>query len=183
MSNAFLRTAANNLPPVVPIEFTADDSTTAIPASNNLNVLSRDTTENNANGIQTTADPDNSDNLYVELTNRLQGTVSTAGAVTGDLLTFDLGATPGTYKFVFNIAGFDSATPAGLGYDIDATLRTDGATATVISTPDGDEDEDVVLLNADWDVIGSGNNAIVRVTGVAGLNINWSLVGYYVFVS
>src|SRR3546814_11782108 len=38
---------------------------------NNLNLLSRDT-DNNNNGIQTTADPNGGDDFFIELTNRVQ---------------------------------------------------------------------------------------------------------------
>ena len=167
------------LPPDVPTSFVTD-SGTAVPALNILNVLGNDSTANNANGISTTG---SGNTVTVVLSNRLQGTVTTVGAVTGDAITFSLGATPGAYKFVFSIVGFNSATPAGAGYDIDAAARTTGAAATVISTPDGDEDEDAAFIAADWDIIASGNNIIVRMTGVAGLTINWSVVGYYVFAS
>jgi hypothetical protein len=177
-----ISTTSGPVPPAVPTSFVTDVNSPAIPVANVLNALGGDTTADNANGIRTDGSS-GSNTLTVQLTNRLQGTVSTSGAVTGDLITFALGATPGTYKFTFNIAGFNASTPAGLGYDIDASVRTDGATATVISTPDGDEDEDAALINADWDVIGSGNSVILRVTGVAGLDINWSSVGYYVLVN
>src|SRR5574338_1329814 len=107
MSQFFIESTAAPPPPVVPTQFTTDDGTIAIPVANNLNALSRDTTADNPNGIQTTADPNNGDNLYTELTNRLQGTGTTVGAVTTDIFTFDLGAAPGTYIIDCNIAAFE----------------------------------------------------------------------------
>lgn len=173
-----LKLSDNNLPSNVPTTFTADDLTTATPVANDLNVYTRDTTENNNNGIQSTAI---GNTVYHELTNRLQGETSTTGNVTADLITFDLGATPGAFKFHFELVAFESTTPAGLGYAIEASARTDGVSSTIILIPDADEDEDVALEDANWDVVASGNNIILQVQGVSGLDINWGAVGTYVY--
>ena len=182
MSNAFLRTTAGNMPPVVPTQFTADDGTIGIPAGNNLNIFSQDTIEDNDNGIQTTADPNNGDNYYVELTNRLQGTASVTGAVTGDIITFALSASASVYRFEFKVTGRDTASGDGIGYTVFASVRTDGAAATVIESPFYDADEDASLAGAMIDVVASGNSIILQATGVAGQTINYSAVGYYVVV-
>jgi len=174
-----INTSSGPVPPAVPTQFTTD-SGVAVPVANNLNIFGNDTTANNTNGITTTG---SGSTVTVLLTNRLQGTGTTGGAIAVDVITFPLGATPGTYKFHFEMAAFDSSTPSGLGYSIEASARTTGAAATVISTPDADEDEDVALALADWFVVASGNNIILRGLGVAGLTMNWSAVGYYVFVS
>lgn len=180
MSQAgIISTASGPVPPSVPTSFVTN-SGTAVPAANVLNVLGDDTTANNVNGISTSG---SGSTETILLTNRLQGTTSTVGAANGDVITFSLGATPSSYKFFFNLTGFDAITPSCGGYAIDATARTTGAAATVIQTPDGDEDEDVAFANADWTVVASGNNIILRVTGVAGLTISWSAVGYYVVAS
>lgn len=167
-------------PPEVPTQFTADDATIAVPVANNLNVLSRDTSENNPNGIQTTADPNGSDNLYVELTNRLQGTGTTVGATTADLVTFDMGAAPATYFFYFDVAAFNSSVPSSAGFSTYTTLRTNGATATIIDDTDSINHRNFQLALANVMMAVSGNNAIFRVKGVAGLTVNWSVVGLYV---
>lgn len=182
MSQIFKDLSSGPVPPDVPTDFVTDDGT-AIPAANILNFNGGFSTENNDNGILTAADPDMSDNMFVVLTNRLGGSQTTIGAVTADVITFSLGATPGCYKFHFEVTAFEDTTPAGLGYSIEASARTDGAAATIISTPDADEDEDVALNTADWDVIASGNNVILRVTGVAALDVNWKSIGYYIFIS
>ena len=164
--------------PTVPTSFVTDDGT-AIPAANILNLLARDTTEDNANGIQTTSDPDNGNNLYVELTNRVQGITSTIGAVTADVITLDLGATPGTFTFEVTVSGFDSATPAGCGYRMFFAFRTDGVSATLIQDTDRISHEEAAVTAANAIAVASGNNAIVRVTGVAALTLNWSADGEY----
>ena len=180
MSQIYKSLASGPVPPDVPTQFTTDDGSIAIPAANNLNVLSRDTSVNNANGIQTTADPNGGDDLFVELTNRLQGTGTTVGATTADLVTFSLGATPRAFFFYFDVAGFNSTTPAAAGFSTYTTARTDAATATIVDDTDAITHKDAALLAADVNVVASGNNIIFRVTGVAGLTINWSTVGLYV---
>lgn len=170
----------SSLPPSVMLQVTADDAGIATPAANNLNILTNDSTANNANGIQTTAA---GDTVTIQLTNRLQGSGSTVGAVTNDLVTFDLGATPATYIFEYQIIAFESGTPSGAGYSLFGTVRTDGASATVIGTPDKIVNEEAALNAANVNLVASGNNAILRVTGVAALTINWNSVGAYSLVT
>jgi len=102
------------------------------------------------------------------------GSVTTIGAVTGDVITFPLGVTPGMWTFVAISSGFDSATPSAGGYEVIGSARTDGVTATIVGVPDTTDNEDPAFNAADIDIIASGNNAILRVTGVAGLTINWT---------
>jgi len=54
------------------------------------------------------------------------GTGQTIGAVTADVITFALGAAAGTYEMSVRIASFESTTPAGAGYRINAAVRTTG---------------------------------------------------------
>lgn len=179
MSNAFLRTTAGNLPPVVATSYVTDDGT-AIAAGNILNVNGVDSTENNVNGILTRANPDLGDDLVVVLSNRLQGTGSTVGAVTSDIVTFALGATPATFTFEFTTSAFNAATPAGAGFKSYATLITTGAAATLIDDTDAISHNQAALVDVDVELVVSGNDAIIRVTGTAGLTVNWSVVGTYV---
>lgn len=179
MSQIYKRVTSGSLPPDVPTSFVTD-SGTATPAANILNVLGNDTTVNDVDGLRSIG---SGNTVTYQLTNRLQGTGSTVGNTTADIITFSLGATPGTFKFHFEVAAFESTTPAGVGYSIEASARTTGAAATIIASPDGDEDEDVILQDdADWAVIASGNNVILRVTGVTALTLNWGAVGYYVYI-
>lgn len=192
MSQVYKDLTSGPSPPAVPTSFTTDvrDNTTtgpgtAIPALNILQVLGRDTTQNNDNGIRTDADPNNGNVLYVELTNRITGTGSTVGAVTADIITFDLGASTAVYRFNFLVSGRDTAGASvgqGVGYTIDGSARTSGVAATVISTPDIDADEDTAIMGSLISFIASGNNVIVRATGVAGETISFNAVGTYVVV-
>jgi len=169
--------SSSPLPPDVPTTFTTDDGV-AVPVANNLNVLAQDTTENNNNGIQTTG---SGATVTVEITNRLQGTGSTVGAVDTDIVTFDLGATPGTYTFDISVSGFESTTPASCGYQIFGTVRTDGVTATLVGTPDRISNEEAALTACQAALQVSANNAVIRVTGTAGLTVGFGTVATYVF--
>jgi hypothetical protein len=182
VSQIYKSTSSGPVPPTVPTQFTADDATIAVPAGNNLNVLSRDTGQDNLNGIQTTADPNGSANLYIELTNRLTGTGTTIGASTVNLITFALDASPQAYLFNFEVVGFNSVTPAAAGFSTFTTVRTDGVTATVIDDTDSINHTDPVLTDVAVEMTSSGNTVILRATGVAGLTVNWSTVGLYVRV-
>jgi hypothetical protein len=170
------------VPPVVATSYVTDVNSPAIPAANILNVLGNDTTANNNNGIRTDGSS-GSNTLTVQLTNRLQGTGTTVGATTADLVTFSLGATPGAYNFELKVIGFDAVTPSATGFTTLGTMRTTGAAATLVATPDETVVEDVAMISADVDMVASANNLIIRVTGVAGLTIDWNVVATYVFVS
>lgn len=164
------------VPPTVPTSFVTD-SGTAIPAANILNDLGGFTSINDADGIRTIG---SGNTVTTQLTNRLGGSGTTVGATTADLVTFALGATPAVFFFSFETAVFNAATPAGAGYATYTTVITDGATATLIDDTDSIVHESPALITTIAEIVVSGNNAIFRVTGVAGLTINWVTVGSYV---
>lgn len=179
MSQFFQGVTAGSLPPSVPTSFVTD-SGTAIPAGNILNVFGVDSSVNNANGIETTGSGNTVD---VVLTNRVQGTATTTGAVTADVITFPLGATPGTFTFDCRIAGFDAVTPSGAGYTIVGSVRTTGAAAVLLGGQAVDAFEEAATAACSGVLTVSGNNAIFRVTGAAGLTIDWNGVMTYTMVS
>jgi len=184
MSQIYKSLTSGPVPPTVPTSFVTDVNSPAIPAANVLNEIGGSTSINNNNGIQTDGSS-GSNTLTIQLTNRLTGTATVVGATTGDIITFALGASAAVYRFTFIVSGRDTAganVGTGLGYTVDASARTDGSTSTIISTPDIDADEDTVLSAALMAVVASGNNVIVRATGVAGETISYRAVGSYVVV-
>jgi len=166
------------VPPNVPTTFVADNGTTAIPAANILNLLTNDTVVNNDNGISSTA----AGNTFTVLLNNRQTqttTLTTTDATLTTSQTLALGATPGTFYIYGNIQAFNSTTPASGTYSFTGGYRTDGATATEIGTEFRDQFEDLALAASDVFVSVSGNNVLIQVQGVVGLNINWnSLIEY-----
>lgn len=190
MSQFYIGVNSGNLPPQVPTSFITDVANnttsgpgTAIPSANNLEILGRDTTQDNVNGIRTDADPNNGNFLYVELTNRFHGSATTVGATTADVITFSLGAIPANFFFNFTTSVFNASTPAGAGYDTFTTVRTDGITAIIVGDTDAITHEDTALITTTAEVVVSGNTVIFRVGGVAGLTINWKVVGIYIEVT
>lgn len=187
MSQAgIVSSTAGPVPPFVPTEFVTQDGT-AIPAANILNVPGAPRPDpavipDDDNGIQTYADPNLGNNLQIFLTNRRVDEDSVTGAVTVDLFTQDLGAVPGTYNFQVYVAAFESTTPAAAAFTIFGSIRTTGAAATLFITQDIIADKEVALIDVNVELIVSGNNAILRATGQAGLTVNFKALATYIFV-
>lgn len=115
--------------------------------------------------------------------NFVSGTTTTVGAVTGNVITFPLGATPGVYTVDTIIAGFSTAGGTlGTGYAIVGAVRTDGAIGTITGQAP-DHFEEGALSAGTAALVVSGNNLIVQVTGTAGFTIDWAAQLTYVFVS
>ena len=182
MSQFYVGSTGGSIPPSVPEQFTADDGTIAVPVANNLNVLSRSTSANNTNGIDTTVDVNGSDNLYIQLTNRITGSVTTSNATPTTIASFSLGATPAVFVFDIQISSFNATDVNGDGYFISGSARTDGATAVLCGTPDKIINEEV-SDTADANMVVSGNNVIIQATGIAGKTHRWRTVATYVEVT
>ena len=176
---------AGNLPPAVPLQFTADDATVAVPAANNLNVngFTPLVPVIDTDGVTTRA---TGSTLQVVLTNRFGGAVTTNNATPDESLTLALGAVPGVYTFDVQIAGYDTTDLQGLGYAIFGTVRTTGGAASLVGTPDkivNEENAPVNLAACDANLTVDGNNAVIRLTGVAATTIKWQVLATFVFVS
>lgn len=181
MSQFFQGVTAGALPPSVPIEFTTDANSPAIPAANILVVSGSSTSVDTDDGIRTYGSA-GGDTLEIQLTNTLFGTGSTSGAVTDIPVTFALSATPAAYALEFKVVAFEGTTPAGASFSLFIGARTDGAAATLIGSTDKIKNNDGALAACDADVIVSGNSVQVEVTGVAGLDLYWKVDGEYISV-
>ena len=157
------------------IEFITGDSGGAQgpDGANNFNILG---------GINTTV-VGTANTQTINQDNAAVGTGQTVGAVTADLITVAAGATPGCYQVEAHIAAFEAGTPAGGTYEAINGVRTTGAAATLTGTTDSTVNEEAALVGASVDIVVSGNNYIVRATGVAALTIEWSAKLEYVFAS
>lgn len=175
-------TSGGPIPPNIPTSFVTDNGT-VVAAVNIVNINSSSTTSNNTNGITVIANPNGSNNEIIELTNRLQDTLTTNDGTPTAITTFALGSTPGTYNFDIQIAGFDLTDVAGVGYFISGAVRTTGVAAILIGTPDKIVNEEAATIGCDANLTVSGNNVIVQVTGLAGKTINWRELSNYIFVS
>jgi len=168
------------IPPTVPTSFVTDDGT-AIPALNILNIEGIDSTENNANGILTRANPNASNNLEIIISNRIQGTTSTVGAVTSPIITF----TPtviGTYAIEIRVSAYNTTSTLGAGYSIFGTARFDGANSNLCGTADKIVNEEGAMSSANCTFTVSGADILINGVGYAAQTINWSAVGLYTFM-
>lgn len=180
MSQFYQGTTPGSLPPTVPQQFTADDSTIAIPASDNLNVLSRDTIDNNDNGIQTTADPNSSDNLYVELTNRIKVTATTSdGGGQTQTVTLMTPTDASALVFKCGFIGYDASNDECAGGSQEGISRKSGGTVVIVGVNDSSDQSDAGLITVDWNVIASGADLEAEFVGVAGRTIVWTATFTY----
>jgi hypothetical protein len=168
------------VPPTVATNYVTDVNSPAIPAVNILNVLGDDTSVNNNNGIRTDGSS-GSNTLTVQITNRVQGIISTSGAVTTPIITF----TPtviGTYAFEVRIAGYNETSLLGAGYSLFGTARFDGVNSNLCGTPDKVINEEGAMSSANVTFTVSGANILINGVGYAAQEINWSAVGLYTFI-
>ena len=110
------------------------------------------------------------------------GTAQTIGATTADAITMSLGISATTKIAEVKVVGFESTTPTGCGYNLIGVVRTTGAAATFIGTQDKYTAEAAGLFGCDANFVVVGNDLIIRVTGIAGLTINWKAILTYIGV-
>lgn len=177
-----INTESGPVPPDVPTNFVTDDGT-AIPALNILNVNGTSTTDDNDNGIQTLANGNLSNNLEIQLTNRIVGSGISTNASVVNLVTFALDpVNKAIYRFHFDVVGRETTSGDGVGYTVDATFKTNGTSANLIASPYIDSDEDPLLVSASITMVDSGNDALLQVTGVSGKTIDYKAVGTYLVI-
>jgi hypothetical protein len=160
-----------SIDPTLVTSFITNDGT-AIPQNNILNVLG-------GTGIETYADPDLSDNLYIKVQNSFTDQAQTIGAVTENIRVIPLPIV-GTYTIEVRVAAFEPTEPAGAGFSINGVVRSDGVTATLVGDSDGFAHKDAAINSCNALIVVSGNTAIVQVVGVAGLTIEWGAFTVYV---
>src|SRR5207237_1315779 len=141
-----------------------------------------ETNVNNDNGIRVIANPNGSNNMVIQLTNRLTGAVTTTDATPTTIISVSLGAVPGTYYVSGDIVAYDLTDAAGASYSFSAAALTDGAVSTEIGSEMKDTFEQVAMTAADFTFGVTGNTAFLSVIGIAGKVIDWSALKTYRFV-
>lgn len=188
MSQVIKNLMSGPVPPAVPTTFDTQDGN-AVPVANVLLVNAYDSTEDNANGITSkggaaAGDPPGTgaaNEMDVYLTNRVQGTVTTANATPTALVTF----TPsvlGTYTIELRIAAFNTTDVLGSGYSLFGTARYDGVNSNLCGTADRIVNEEAGMEDCNTTFTVSGANIVINAVGLVGKTINWSAVGLYTFV-
>lgn len=124
-----------------------------------------------------------SNTLTANLNSYSNLTTTTTNATPDTSMTIALGAVAGVYTFDVNVSAFNATDVAGAGYSIFATVRTDGASATLVGTPDKIVNEETAMINANADVTVNANTAVISVTGIAAKTIRWRAISFYTFVS
>lgn len=179
MSQIFKSSASSPSPPAVATSYVTD-SGTAVPVANVLNIT---TPGGGTQGVATSA---SGNTITVTVTpSDITGTVTTTDATVTTCLSVALGAVGSVYTIESSVAGFSTVgvgTPAGCGFAIVGSIRTDGATATLISGQSVDHFEEASLVGVSSTLSVSGNNMIITVKGLAAYNIRWKAILNYIFV-
>lgn len=180
MSQVIKNLASGPVPPTVPTSFHTDVNSPSIPIANIENIIGGTTSINNNNGVQTDGSS-GSNIITVQLTNRIQGTVTTTDATPTTILSFNLGAIAAVFTFQTEIACFNLTNVNGDGYSIFGTARTNGITATLCDNPDKVINEEV-NDNADATMVVSGNDVIIQAVGLPGVTHHWRALTTYMQV-
>ncbi len=199
MSQIYKRETAGQQPPQVATKFNTDVKTSAggvvdnngqaVPTNNQLDLLARDTQDNEPNGIRTNNDVEGSRTVYVELTNRFQIEFTTLGAdpVISDHILMSLNAAPhlgvtAAWTLDLRVAALQltgPTMPAGAVYTLFSGFRSDGTTPFLIGDTDKIVHEETSLQAADCTIAVVGFDLVLRVTGISGKDISWNVVGEY----
>lgn len=161
-----------NLPastPAVPITFVTD-SGNAVAAANILNVLGADgvTTEGAGNTITV---------RFAGAT--IEGTGQTVDAATADLVT----VTPTDLKsFTVQafITGYDAVNDETVGGELIGGGRKNTTVTIVSDAGDLTKHTDAALNGCNMELVASGADFVIQVTGVLGRTIDWAAVVNYV---
>jgi len=178
-----ISTSGGPPPPAVPTDFVTDNGT-AVPALNILLVNGKDSTQDNANGIITkggVVGTGTSNEMDIVLTNRLQGSATSVGAGTADIITF-IPTVVGTYALEYRTSAYNTTSLLGAGYSFFGAIRFDGVNSNICDAFDEINNEEGAMSGVDLAVVVSGASVILRGTGYLAQTINWGSVGLYTFI-
>lgn len=151
------------------VRFIAGDSATSVPpdGSGIINIV--------GSGSVTVTEDVPSNTLTIALSNAPDytcGTGTTIDTGTADLVTIAMGGSAACYTVRCIVTG-KAASAAGIGGQVVATVITDGATASILNTPDIIKNASLVLSSGSFTVVASGNDLILRAAGALGSVISW----------
>lgn len=180
MSQIYKRVTSGSLPPDVPTSFITDENSPAVPINNELNVLGGQSDEDNDNGIRTDGSS-GSNTLTIQLTNRIQGGITTNDATPTTASSFTM-VDVGSYIFEMKASAYNITDGLSAGYSLFGCARFDGADSFLVGTPDKIVNEEGGMALCDFNMIvgGVGSGLVsFQVTGLAGKEISWCTVGLY----
>ncbi len=147
------------------------DSGTAVPAANVLNVV---TPGGGTQGIDTSG---SGNTITITLTDKtLTGTATTVGATTANINVNIPIPTNSATSIIVNVVGMDVADNTAVGGEMIGLVRNNAGVLTVVATADVTRNNDAALAAWNAGLVVSGTNALVQVTGVAGVTINWRAI-------
>lgn len=179
MSQAGSVTGGGGPPPPLVLTLTGD-SGVATASGDNINIPGDTNSNDNDNGITTIC---SGDTASFTLTNRIQGTLTTSNATPGNLVSFNLGATPSAYIVQGTVIGYIPATGDAGGYHFEGTYTTNGTTSNLIGGQFSSFQESAGFSAADVFITDGGNTITVEVTGIAATTINWKALFNYTKVT
>lgn len=144
-------------------------------AAFNINVLT-------GNGLTTTGNP-GTNTVTWTLDNYYNQTATTNDAVPNVTMTIPLGAVAGVYTIDVNVSAYNVTDSAAAGFSLFGTVKTSGAAGTLVGVPDKIVNNEVAMATSDANIIVSGNNMVIQVTGIAAKVINWRAITFYTFIS
>lgn len=151
---------------------TGDDLIVVGPdGNNNINILGAISSDFNLLELQTVGDA-GANTITVTQFNTITGFLSGIGPSTINVITFDLGATEAVFIMDISMVVGDKTAEEGAGYNIFGTIRTTGAAASLVGTPDKIVNEEGNLIDGDADMIASGNNFVLTYDVPVGANVN-----------
>lgn len=181
MSQVIKNLASGPVPPTVPTQFTTD-SGIAIPAANNINVVTP------GSGTQGIATSGSGSTITITLTDQtLKGTATTTGNSTANInVTIPLPLSNSAVSIRANLAGYDVTANLATGGELIGTVRNVGGVLTVVNV-DTTENDDPAIHDTTWTLVISGTNVLVQVTGTTNAGnadvIHWTAVIDYVITS
>lgn len=104
----------------------------------------------------------------------VDGQGQTVNTGTADLITYTLRNVATAYQIRVQVSGITAGGAVVIGTQ-ELSLKTDGATPTIVGSCDDQLDKDLLVSGASVTFVLSGNDLIVRATGSLGTVIDWNV--------